>query len=100
VLRPDIPAIVALNHGLAVFDAAAFQHGNIHLPERLEQWLQKVLAATDTRRMKPSAMILTSWLSARATGPRSLRAGPPAASPAGDDRLTRRRVNREDQTGL
>ena len=54
VLVLDIPAIAALGHGLAVFATAAIQHGNVRLPERLEQWLQPVLITTDLHRIHHS----------------------------------------------
>jgi sterol desaturase/sphingolipid hydroxylase (fatty acid hydroxylase superfamily) len=50
----DIPAIVVLSHGLAVFGMASVQHGNIRLPERLERWLQPVLVTTDMHRIHHS----------------------------------------------
>src|SRR5207237_1648666 len=37
VLALDIPVVVVLSHGLAVFAAAAVTHGNIRLPEWLER---------------------------------------------------------------
>jgi sterol desaturase/sphingolipid hydroxylase (fatty acid hydroxylase superfamily) len=54
VLVLDIPAIVALTHGLAVFATAAVQHGNMRLPERLERFLQLVLVTTDLHRIHHS----------------------------------------------
>ena len=50
----DIPTIVALSHGLAVFGTASIQHGNICLPERLERWLQPVLITVDLHRIHHS----------------------------------------------
>jgi sterol desaturase/sphingolipid hydroxylase (fatty acid hydroxylase superfamily) len=47
VILLDIPAFVVLTHGLAVFGAAALQHGNLRLPEPIERWLQPVLVTTD-----------------------------------------------------
>ncbi len=49
-----IPALVALTHGLAVFAAAAVQHGNIRLPQAVERWLQPVLMTTDLHRVHHS----------------------------------------------
>jgi sterol desaturase/sphingolipid hydroxylase (fatty acid hydroxylase superfamily) len=54
VLVLDIPAVVVLSHGLAVFATAAIQHGNLRLPERLERWLQPVLITTDLHRIHHS----------------------------------------------
>src|SRR5439155_6717222 len=39
----DIPAVVALSYGLALFATTAIQHGNIRLPESLERWVRPVL---------------------------------------------------------
>ena len=50
----DVPAFVMLIHGLAVFGAAAIQHGNIGLPERLERWLQPVVMTPDLHRVHHS----------------------------------------------
>jgi sterol desaturase/sphingolipid hydroxylase (fatty acid hydroxylase superfamily) len=50
VIVLDIPAIVALSHGLAVFGTASIQHGNIRLPEWVERWLQPVLVTVDMHR--------------------------------------------------
>jgi sterol desaturase/sphingolipid hydroxylase (fatty acid hydroxylase superfamily) len=50
----DIPIVVVLSHGLAVFGTAAIQHGNIRLPERLEGWLQSVLVTVDLHRIHHS----------------------------------------------
>ena len=47
VVLLDIPGFVVLTHGLAVFGAAALQHGNLRLPEPIERWLQPVLVTTD-----------------------------------------------------
>jgi sterol desaturase/sphingolipid hydroxylase (fatty acid hydroxylase superfamily) len=54
VIVLDIPAIVALSHGLAVFGTASIQHGNIRLPEWLERWLQPVLVTVDMHRIHHS----------------------------------------------
>ncbi len=54
VIVLDIPAVVALSHGLVVFATAALQHGNIRLPELLESWLQPVLVTTDMHRIHHS----------------------------------------------
>jgi sterol desaturase/sphingolipid hydroxylase (fatty acid hydroxylase superfamily) len=52
----DVPAIVVLSHGLAVFGMASIQHGNIRLPERLERWLQQVLVTSDMHRIHHSVV--------------------------------------------
>jgi sterol desaturase/sphingolipid hydroxylase (fatty acid hydroxylase superfamily) len=54
VIVLDVPAIVALCHGVAVFGMAAIQHGNIRLPERVERWLQPVLVTIDMHRIHHS----------------------------------------------
>jgi sterol desaturase/sphingolipid hydroxylase (fatty acid hydroxylase superfamily) len=54
VIVLDIPAIVALTHGLAVFGTASIQHGNIRLPEWLERWLQPGLVTVDLHRIHHS----------------------------------------------
>jgi sterol desaturase/sphingolipid hydroxylase (fatty acid hydroxylase superfamily) len=54
VILLDIPAVIVLSHGIAVFGMAAFQHGNVRLPERLERWLQPVLITTDLHRIHHS----------------------------------------------
>jgi sterol desaturase/sphingolipid hydroxylase (fatty acid hydroxylase superfamily) len=50
----DVPVDVVLGHALAVFGTAGVQHGNIRLPERLEQWLQPVLVTVDMHRIHHS----------------------------------------------
>jgi sterol desaturase/sphingolipid hydroxylase (fatty acid hydroxylase superfamily) len=50
VLVLDIPVVVVLSHGLAVFGTASIQHGNIRLPEWLERSLQPVLVTVDMHR--------------------------------------------------
>jgi sterol desaturase/sphingolipid hydroxylase (fatty acid hydroxylase superfamily) len=50
----DIPAVVVLSHGLAVFGTAALQHGNIRAPEGFERWLQPVLVTVDMHRIHHS----------------------------------------------
>jgi sterol desaturase/sphingolipid hydroxylase (fatty acid hydroxylase superfamily) len=47
VLALDVPVVVVLSHGLAVFAAAAFTHGNARLPEWLERLLQPVVITLD-----------------------------------------------------
>jgi sterol desaturase/sphingolipid hydroxylase (fatty acid hydroxylase superfamily) len=47
VLALDIPVVVVTSHGLAVFAAAAITHGNIRLPDWLEQFLQPVVITLD-----------------------------------------------------
>ena len=56
VMVLDIPAIVALTHGLAVFGTASVQHGNIRCPEWLERWLQPVLVTVDMHRIHHSVL--------------------------------------------
>ena len=56
VLVLDVPAVVAVTHGLAVFATAAVQHGNFRLPERLERWLQPVLVTVDMHRIHHSVV--------------------------------------------
>jgi sterol desaturase/sphingolipid hydroxylase (fatty acid hydroxylase superfamily) len=47
VLALDLPVVVVLIHGLAVFAAAAVTHGNTRLPEWLERLLQPVVITLD-----------------------------------------------------
>jgi sterol desaturase/sphingolipid hydroxylase (fatty acid hydroxylase superfamily) len=54
VIVVDIPAVVVLSHGLAVFGMAAVQHGNIRLPEWLERCLRPVLVTVDMHRIHHS----------------------------------------------
>jgi sterol desaturase/sphingolipid hydroxylase (fatty acid hydroxylase superfamily) len=54
VIVLDIPAVVVLSHGLAVFGTAAVQHGNIRLPLGLERWLQPLLVTPDMHRIHHS----------------------------------------------
>jgi sterol desaturase/sphingolipid hydroxylase (fatty acid hydroxylase superfamily) len=56
VILLDIPAVVVLSHGLAIFGMAALQHGNICLPEWLERWLQPVLVTVDMHRIHHSVL--------------------------------------------
>jgi sterol desaturase/sphingolipid hydroxylase (fatty acid hydroxylase superfamily) len=56
VIVIDVPAVVVLIHGLAVFGTAAVQHGNIRLPEHLEGWLQPVLVTVDMHRIHHSVV--------------------------------------------
>jgi sterol desaturase/sphingolipid hydroxylase (fatty acid hydroxylase superfamily) len=56
VILLDVPAVVVLTHGFAVFGMAAVQHGNIRLPERLERWLQPVLVTVDMHRIHHSVV--------------------------------------------
>jgi sterol desaturase/sphingolipid hydroxylase (fatty acid hydroxylase superfamily) len=56
VILLDVPAVVVLTHGLAVFATAALQHGNIRLPEWLERLLQPVLVTVDMHRMHHSVV--------------------------------------------
>lgn len=52
----DVPAGAVMVHGLAVFAAAAFQHGNIRLPQHLEQLLQPILMTNDLHRVHHSVV--------------------------------------------
>jgi sterol desaturase/sphingolipid hydroxylase (fatty acid hydroxylase superfamily) len=54
VLLLDVPVIVVVTHGLAVFGMASIQHANIRLPEWLERWLQPVLVTVDIHRIHHS----------------------------------------------
>jgi len=54
VIVLDIPAIVWLTYGFAVFATDAIQHGNIRLPEWLERCLQPVLVTVDMHRIHHS----------------------------------------------
>jgi sterol desaturase/sphingolipid hydroxylase (fatty acid hydroxylase superfamily) len=54
VILLDIPVVVVLSHGLAVFCMAAIQHGNIRLPERVERLLQPMLVTVDMHRIHHS----------------------------------------------
>jgi sterol desaturase/sphingolipid hydroxylase (fatty acid hydroxylase superfamily) len=54
VIVLDVPAVVVLSHGLAVFGMAAIQHGNIRLPDWLERSLQPVLVTVDMHRIHHS----------------------------------------------
>jgi sterol desaturase/sphingolipid hydroxylase (fatty acid hydroxylase superfamily) len=56
VIVLDIPAVVVISHGLAVFATAAVQHGNVRLPERVERWLQPVLVTIDMHRIHHSVV--------------------------------------------
>jgi sterol desaturase/sphingolipid hydroxylase (fatty acid hydroxylase superfamily) len=54
VIVLNVPVVIVASHGLAVFGAAAIQHGNIRLPERVERWLRPVLVTTDMHRIHHS----------------------------------------------
>jgi sterol desaturase/sphingolipid hydroxylase (fatty acid hydroxylase superfamily) len=54
VLVFDVPTVVVLSYGAALFGTSAIQHGNIRLPERLERWLQPVLVTVDMHRLHHS----------------------------------------------
>jgi sterol desaturase/sphingolipid hydroxylase (fatty acid hydroxylase superfamily) len=54
VLLLNVPVVVVVSHGLAVFGMAALQHGNIRLPEWVERWLQPVVVTTDMHRIHHS----------------------------------------------
>ena len=56
VVLLDIPAIVALTYGLAVFAIEVVQHGNVRLPARVERWLQPVLVTVDMHRIHHSVV--------------------------------------------
>jgi len=56
VILLDIPTVVVLSHGLAIFGMASVQHGNIRLPERLERWLQPMLVTIDMHRIHHSVV--------------------------------------------
>jgi sterol desaturase/sphingolipid hydroxylase (fatty acid hydroxylase superfamily) len=52
----NVPVVVVMSHGLAVFGMAALQHGNIRLPEWVENWLQPVLITTNMHRLHHSVV--------------------------------------------
>jgi sterol desaturase/sphingolipid hydroxylase (fatty acid hydroxylase superfamily) len=54
VILLDVPVVVVVSHGLAVFGTAAIQHGNVRLPNRVERWLQPVLVTVDLHRIHHS----------------------------------------------
>jgi sterol desaturase/sphingolipid hydroxylase (fatty acid hydroxylase superfamily) len=54
VILLNIPAIVWMTYGLAVFAVEAVQHGNVRLPEWVERWLQPVLVTVDMHRIHHS----------------------------------------------
>jgi sterol desaturase/sphingolipid hydroxylase (fatty acid hydroxylase superfamily) len=56
VLLLDVPVIVVVSHGLAVFGMASIQHGNIRLPEWLERWLRPMLVTVDMHRVHHSVV--------------------------------------------
>jgi sterol desaturase/sphingolipid hydroxylase (fatty acid hydroxylase superfamily) len=56
VIVLDVPALVVLTHGLAVFSTAALQHGNVRLPQWLERMLQPVLVTVDMHRIHHSVV--------------------------------------------
>jgi sterol desaturase/sphingolipid hydroxylase (fatty acid hydroxylase superfamily) len=57
VIVLDVPVVVVLSHGLAVFGMATIQHGNVQLPAMLERWLQPVLVTTDMHRIHHSVVL-------------------------------------------
>jgi sterol desaturase/sphingolipid hydroxylase (fatty acid hydroxylase superfamily) len=57
VLVLDVPAVAAVSHALAVFAAAALQHGNVRLPAPVETWLQPLLVTIDTHRIHHSVAV-------------------------------------------
>jgi sterol desaturase/sphingolipid hydroxylase (fatty acid hydroxylase superfamily) len=56
IILLDVPALVVLIHGLAVFSTAAIQHGNIRMPQWLERSLQPVLVTVDMHRIHHSVV--------------------------------------------
>jgi sterol desaturase/sphingolipid hydroxylase (fatty acid hydroxylase superfamily) len=52
----NIPAIVWMTYGLAVFVTDAVQHGNVRLPEWVERWLQPLLVTVDMHRIHHSVV--------------------------------------------
>jgi sterol desaturase/sphingolipid hydroxylase (fatty acid hydroxylase superfamily) len=54
VLALAIPATIVISHAVTVFAAASITHGNIRLPEWLEQWLQPVVITLDLHRIHHS----------------------------------------------
>jgi sterol desaturase/sphingolipid hydroxylase (fatty acid hydroxylase superfamily) len=54
VVALDIPAVVAPFHASAVFPAAAVTHGNMRVPERIEQWLQPAVITLDLHLVRHS----------------------------------------------
>jgi sterol desaturase/sphingolipid hydroxylase (fatty acid hydroxylase superfamily) len=56
VILLNIPPIVGLTYGLAVFAIEAVQHGNVRLPEWVERWLQPVLVTVDMHRIHHSVV--------------------------------------------
>jgi len=54
ILLLNVPVVVVVSHGLAVFGMASLQHGNIRLPEWVERWLQPVLVTVDMHRIHHS----------------------------------------------
>jgi sterol desaturase/sphingolipid hydroxylase (fatty acid hydroxylase superfamily) len=54
VIVLDLPNVVVISHGLAVFGTAVLQHGNIRLPDQVERWLQPVLVTVDMHRIHHS----------------------------------------------
>jgi sterol desaturase/sphingolipid hydroxylase (fatty acid hydroxylase superfamily) len=56
VIVLDVPAVVVVSHGFAVFGMAAVQHGNVRLLEWLERWLRPVLVTIDMHRIHHSVV--------------------------------------------
>jgi sterol desaturase/sphingolipid hydroxylase (fatty acid hydroxylase superfamily) len=56
IILLGVPAAAAAGHGLALFGTAAFQHGNVRLPEWFERWLQPVLVTPDMHRIHHSVV--------------------------------------------
>jgi len=56
IILLDVPTVAVAAHGLALFGTAAFQHGNVRLPEWVEQRLQWVLVTFDMHRIHHSVV--------------------------------------------
>jgi sterol desaturase/sphingolipid hydroxylase (fatty acid hydroxylase superfamily) len=56
IILLDVPTLAVATHALALFGTAAFQHGNIRLPERLERCLQPMLVTIDMHRIHHSVV--------------------------------------------
>jgi sterol desaturase/sphingolipid hydroxylase (fatty acid hydroxylase superfamily) len=56
VIAFNIPPVLWLSYGIAVFVTEAVQHGNVRLPEWLERALQPVLATVDMHRIHHSVV--------------------------------------------
>jgi sterol desaturase/sphingolipid hydroxylase (fatty acid hydroxylase superfamily) len=56
MLLLNVPVIVVVSHGLAVFGMASLQHGNIRLPQWTERWLEPVVVTTGMHRIHHSVV--------------------------------------------